>query len=112
MSLHTLQEIHKINDKISGTRHDNFLNMFPSKNGITNDLSPSTIILGSPNQYYNKLKIKLGEYAQVYIGTVNRTKQITVGAIALRTTNESGEYCFMSLAMRKNFTLLYEHKYQ
>ena len=29
MSLHTLQEIHKINDKISGTRHDNLLKHAP-----------------------------------------------------------------------------------
>ena len=29
MSLHTLQEIHKIDDKISGTRHDNFFKHVP-----------------------------------------------------------------------------------
>ena len=34
-----------------------FLNMFPSKKGIASDLIPLAIILGSPNPYYNKLKI-------------------------------------------------------
>ena len=65
MSLHTLQEIHKINDKISGTRHDNLFNVFPSKNGISRDLISAATILGSPNLYYDKLRIKFGPYAQV-----------------------------------------------
>ena len=63
------------------------LNIFPSNNGISSDLSPAAIILGSPNLDYNKLKIKFGEYAQVYIGTTNIKKQITVGAITLRLEN-------------------------
>ena len=41
------------------------LNIFPSKNGISSDLSPAAIILGSPNPDYNKLKIKFGAYVQV-----------------------------------------------
>ena len=48
--------------------------MFPSKNGISRKLSPTNIILGSPNTYYNKLKITFGAYAQVYIGTTNSKK--------------------------------------
>ena len=42
-----------------------YLNIFPSKNGISSNLSPEAIILGSPNPDYNKLKITFGEYAQV-----------------------------------------------
>ena len=56
------------------------LNVFPSKNGISSNLSPSAIILGSPNLDYNKLNITFGAFAQVYIGTTNSTKQRTVGA--------------------------------
>ena len=59
------------------------------------------IILGSPNTDYNKLRIKFGAYAQVYIGTNNSTKQITVGVIALIPANERGGYYFMSLATGK-----------
>ena len=59
------------------------LNMFLSKNGISRDLSPSAIILGSPNTYYNKMKIIFVAYTQVYICTTNSKKQRTVGAIAL-----------------------------
>ena len=89
--------------------------MFPSKNGISSDLIPATIILGSLNPYSNKLEIRFGSYAQVYAGTTSSTKQRitfgayaqvymgttkstkkrTVGEIALRTENERGGYYFM-----------------
>ena len=59
------------------------LNMFPSKNGISSDLRPAIVFLRSPNPYYNKLNIKFGSYAQVYIGTTKSTKQRTVGYVAL-----------------------------
>ena len=62
-------------------------NMFPSQNGISSDLSPAAITLGSPNLDYNKLKIKFGAYAQVYIVTTNSTKNKTVWAIALQPEN-------------------------
>ena len=77
------------------------LSMFPSKNGISSDLRPEAIILGSPNPDYNKLKITFGAYIQVYIGTTISTKQITIGAIELRQANERGRYYFMSLATEK-----------
>ena len=77
------------------------LNMFPTKNVISSKLNPAAIILGSPNTYYNKIKIKFGAYAQVYIGTTNSTKQRTVGEIALIPENERGGYYFMSLSTRK-----------
>ena len=60
------------------------LNMLPYKNGISRNLIPETIILGSLNPDYNKIKITFVAYTQVYIGTTNSTKQRTVGAIALR----------------------------
>ena len=71
------------------------LNMFPSKNGISSDLIPVAIILGSPNPDYNKQRITFGAYAQVYMGTTKSTKQRTVGEIALRPENERGGYYFM-----------------
>ena len=77
------------------------------------DLILSAIILGSSNTEHNKLKITLGEYAQVYIGTTNITKQITVGATELRPSNEQGGNYFMSLATGKHIhTHIYGHSYQ
>ena len=78
-----------------------YLNMFPSKNGISSNPSLAAIILGSPNPDYNKLKITFGEYLQVYIGTNSSTKQRTVGAIALISANERSRCYFMSLATIK-----------
>ena len=74
------------------------LNMFPSKDGISSNLIPAAIILGSPNTYYNKLKITFGANAQVYICTNKSTEYRTVGAISTRPENERGGYYFMSLA--------------
>ena len=67
-----------------------FLNMSPSKNGISSDLIPADVILGPSNLHYNKLKITFGAYSKVYIGTNKSTKQIIVGAISLRPSNEQG----------------------
>ena len=69
-----------------------FLNIFPSKNGISSNFSPMVIIIGSPNPDYSKPKIKFGAYAQVYIGTTKSTKQRTVGTISLIPANERGVY--------------------
>ena len=69
-----------------------YLNMFPSKNGTSNDLIPSSIILGYPNPDYNKLKIVFVAYSQVYIGTTNNTKQRTVVSIAICSENERVGY--------------------
>ena len=59
------------------------LKVFPSKSGISSDLIPKEIILGSPNTDYNKLKITFGAYTKVYIDTTNNTNWIAVGAIEL-----------------------------
>ena len=64
------------------------LDIFPSKNGISSNLNPVDISLGSTNPGCNKLKITFGAYAQVYIGTNSSTKQGTVGSIALIQSNE------------------------
>ena len=50
------------------------LKKIPSKNGISSDLRPQEIILGSLNPDYNKLRITFGAYAQVYIGTADSKK--------------------------------------
>ena len=73
----------------------------PIQNGISSDLAPASIILGSPNPDYKKLRITFGAYSQVYIGTTKSTKQRTVGSISLRPENERGGYYFMYLSTGK-----------
>ena len=74
-----------------------FLNMLPSKNGISNDLIPAAIILGSPKPDCNKLRIMFGEYSQKHIGTKTSTNYTTVVSIVLLSANEWGGYYLMSL---------------
>ena len=73
--------------------------MLLSKNGISSNLSPVIIILGSPKKYYNKIRIRFVsyDYEQVYIGTTTSTKQRSVGDISLRPENKQGGYYLMYL---------------
>ena len=74
MTLHAIKKLTKLMEISLVQDMVTCFNMFPSKNGISSDLSPAAITLGSPNLDYNKLKIKFGAYAQVYIVTTNSTK--------------------------------------
>jgi hypothetical protein len=42
------------------------LNQFPAKNGISDTLSPLTIMTGRANPDYNDLKLEFGSYVQVF----------------------------------------------
>ena len=73
------------------------LNAFPSKNGISSTLSPSTIIEGKPKFDFSRAMITFGSYAMVYTSTTNSMKRRSVPAIALRRSNSAGGHYFMSL---------------
>ena len=77
------------------------LNIFPWKYGLSTELSPETIMTGSPAPDYNKLKIEFGSYAQVFDAPSpsNPPRSLTHGAIALGATgNAGGAFYFLSLA--------------
>jgi KUP system potassium uptake protein len=78
-----------------------WLNAFAAKDGVSKTLSPAAIILGTPNPDCKNLKITFGSYAQVYESTTNTTKARSIGAIALKPSNERGGYYFMSLSTGK-----------
>jgi hypothetical protein len=42
------------------------LNQFPPKSGVSDTLSPLTIMTGKPSPDYNDMRIKFGAYAQVF----------------------------------------------
>ena len=77
------------------------LNNFPARTGISQDLSPAAIVLGTPHFDCNMLKLSFGAYAQVYDSTDNSPKPRSVGGIALRPSNGRGGYYFMSLEFGK-----------
>jgi hypothetical protein len=77
------------------------LNQFPARNGVSDVLSPLTIMTGRPTPDYNDLKIEFGAYAQVFEDNdpTNTVKARTTGAIALTPAgNAQGGFHFLSLA--------------
>ena len=73
------------------------LNAFPTKTGISSDLSPASIVLQTPSLDYDNIMLAYGSYCQVYTKTDGSMRQRSVGAIALRPSNERGGFYFMSL---------------
>ena len=74
-----------------------WLNIFPPTNGISDTISPATIVLGKPNPDLSKPKICFGAYALVYTNTKNDMNTVGVPAIALRESNRQGGFYFMYL---------------
>jgi len=73
------------------------LNAFPSIGGISDFMSPSSIVEGKPKLDMNIKKIVYGTYAMVFIGTKNNMARRSVPAIALYASNLHGGHYFMSL---------------
>ena len=79
------------------------LNQFPWKNGVSQEMSPNSIVTGKPTPDYNNMRIEFGAYAQVFEDNdpTNRNKSSLVGAITLTDTgNNSGKYylCLLPLS--------------
>jgi hypothetical protein len=77
------------------------LNQFPWKHGISQTMSPDTIMTGKPPPDFTKMRLEFGSYVQVFEDNdpSNTIKARSTGAIALSPTgNAHGDYFFMSLA--------------
>ena len=74
-----------------------WLNRFPSKNGVSDSLSPASIVLGHSKPDMSIKRIPFGSYALVYTQTSNDMKSRSVPSIALSEANEKGGHFFMSL---------------
>jgi hypothetical protein len=80
------------------------LNHFPAKNGISDTLSPLTIMTGRANPDYNDLKLEFGSYVQVFEDNTpsNSTTSRNTGAIVLNPTgNAQGDHFFYVTRHRK-----------
>ena len=76
-----------------------WLNSFPATGGISDTLSPRTIILGSTLDYAAHCKLEFGTYVQTHEQHDNSMLPRTTGAIALRPTgNAQGGHYFYSLS--------------
>lgn len=77
------------------------LNQFPAEDGISDILSPTTIVTGLPPPNYNHLQLEFGEYVTIFEenNPTNTNASRVVDAIALHQTgNVQGDYYFMSLS--------------
>jgi hypothetical protein len=77
------------------------LNQFPWKYGVSDTMSPLSIVTGAPLPDYSNMRIEFGAYAQVFEDhtPTNTPRARTLGAIALNPMgNAQGDYYFMSLA--------------
>ena len=74
-------------------------NAFPKKNGVSDTLSPRTILTGRKVDYNRHCRYTFGEYVQVHEQHNNSVSVMrTTGALALRPTgNDQGNYYFFSL---------------
>ena len=74
------------------------LNGFPKEDGVSEHLSPHSIVTRWACMDYNKIPLEFGSYVQLLDRSVNTIRSWTIGAIALNPTgDENGTYCFMSL---------------
>jgi hypothetical protein len=88
------------------------LNQTPAQNGISDRISPLTLVTGKGNIDYNNLKLAFGSYVQVLEDNdrTNTTAPRSIGAIALSISpNENGHYRFMNLNTGK---VVNRRKYQ
>lgn len=89
-----------------------WLNSFPATNGISDRLSPRTIVTGQTVDYNKHCRLEFGSYVQVHEEHDNSMASRTTGALALRPTgNAQGGYYFLSLTTgrvitRKSWTSL------
>ena len=73
-------------------------NGFPKEDGVSEHMSPHSIITGRARMDYNKIPLEFGSYIQLLDRSVNTIRSRTIGAIALNPTgDENGTYRFMFL---------------
>ena len=80
------------------------LNQFPWRNGISDTLSPASIVTGVGTPDYHRMRVEFGSYVQIFEDNdpSNTLRARSTGAIALTPTgNAQGDYYFMSLATGK-----------
>ena len=75
-----------------------WLNMFPHPNGISQTMSPWTILTGLQIEYTTHCQLEIGEYVQTHEEHDNSMETRTIGALSLRTRgNVQGGYFIFSL---------------
>jgi hypothetical protein len=75
-----------------------WVNAFPHKFGVSQTLSPRTIVTGLGIDYDKHCRVEYGQYVQTHEKDDDTMTPRTIGALALRPTgNQQGGYYFYSL---------------
>jgi hypothetical protein len=75
-----------------------WLNAFPHQLGVSQTLSPRTIVTGLHIDYTKHCRVAFGQYVQTHEKHNNSMEVRTIGALALQPTgNAQGGYYFYSL---------------
>jgi hypothetical protein len=93
--LPTLMITHIVSDAVR------CLNMFPAVEGVSQTLSPNSLVTGARAPDYNNFRLEFGSYVQLFDDSspTNTIRSRTHGAIALTPTgNSQGDYFFLSLS--------------
>jgi hypothetical protein len=83
------------------------LNHYPTKGGISDTLSPRTLVLGLPLDHHRDFRLTYGDYCQVHEHDTPRNSQAAriQGAICLGPANNTqGGFYFMSLRSGEKIT--------
>jgi len=76
------------------------LNSFPAHNGVSDTISPLTLLTGLPAASTTEFKVEFGSYVQVHDhpNISNTTLSRSTGALALCPANHHGGWYFLSLS--------------
>jgi len=104
--IHRLPHTHYPKAMVEGSQRHSIhrRNNLPAKNGVSQVLSPETLISGMPAPDYNEIvKLNFGDYVQTYEGDMNSSnKSRYIRAIALYPSPSGhGSWYFMSLLSGK-----------
>jgi hypothetical protein len=74
-------------------------NALPVRNGVSDTMSPRTIVTGKAISYDRHCRYEFGEYVQTHEKTTNGMEPRTIGALATRPTgNAQGTWHFVSIS--------------
>jgi hypothetical protein len=77
------------------------MNAVPNMNGISDTMSPGTMVDGRSKLDVSLKRINFGSYAFIHIDTNNTMKSRSVPGIALRPSNDNGGHYFLNLETNK-----------
>ena len=84
----------------------NMMNAVPNMNGISDTMSPGTMVDGRSKLDVSLKRINFGSYAFIHIDTNTTMKSRSILGIALRPSNNNGGHYFFEFGNKQTHTQL------